>query len=114
MTATDYLLWGIVAHLIADWFFQSEWQALNKVNLTHPAAWVHGGFHYIAAFLVFGWLPALAIAAAHMLIDTRHPLIWWRRAFKQTTTGDYALHVAIWQDQVAHIVVIALAAWLVL
>lgn len=110
---TDYLLLGIVAHLIADWMFQTEWQARNKTCLTHRAAWVHGSIHGIAALLVFGWFPALAIAAAHMLIDTRRPLVWWRETFKQTTTGEFALHVAIWQDQVAHIAVIALMAWLV-
>jgi hypothetical protein len=30
MTATDYLVWGVLAHMISDWVLQSDWQARNK------------------------------------------------------------------------------------
>lgn len=30
MTATDYLVWGALAHMIADWILQDDWMARNK------------------------------------------------------------------------------------
>jgi hypothetical protein len=56
---------------------------------------------------------ALLLALSHLLIDTRVPLAWWRRIFRQTTTGEAALHVAMWSDQVAHISMLAIAALIV-
>ncbi len=110
MTPTDRLLWGTVAHLIADWLLQNQWMADNKASLRHPAAWVHGLIHVGALAHVFPLPVAWSLGAVHMLIDTRLPLQWWRRVFRQTTDGPAALHVAIWGDQVAHIACLALAA----
>ena len=112
MQATDTLIWGIVLHLIADWIFQNEWMALHKGRLIHPAAWVHGGIHMLAMSLIFPVPVALAIGAIHMLVDTRKPVQWWQRVYGQTTSGDYAIHVAIWIDQVVHITTIAIFALL--
>jgi hypothetical protein len=112
MNSTDLLVWGVVAHLVADWLLQNEWQATNKTNLRHPAAWVYCGIHMLALLFVFpeGW--ACGIAAAHLLIDTRRPLQWWRRVIRQTTDSQnpLSLHVAIWGDQVLHIAIIAVVA----
>lgn len=105
---SDYLIWLIVAHLIADWIFQNDWMAKYKVSLLHPAAWVHGAIHLAACLFVVSLPYALLIAVLHMLIDTRIPLQWWQKFYRQTVDGDAALHVAIWGDQVAHIAVIAL------
>ena len=127
-TATDLLLWGVVAHLIADWLLQDSWQAKNKVSLRHPAAWVHGGIHFFVLAYVFPLPAALGLAAIHMLVDTRVPLTWWRKFYGQTsmlstqemqqiehdnlTEHIMGSHVAIWTDQVVHIVCIAIAALL--
>lgn len=111
--ATQLLVWGIVIHLVIDWILQNDWQAQNKVSLKHPAAYVHSGIHLLGLLLIFPWYAALLIAITHLLIDTRKPLAWWRRVFRQTQQGDVALHVAIWGDQVAHIAIIALAALIV-
>lgn len=111
--ATDLLVWGTLAHWIADWPLQNSWMAVNKVHLNHPAAWVHGGIHFVALAFVFPWYVALALAISHMLIDTRVPLRWWREAFRITGEEPMALHVAIWMDQIAHIILIAAAAGLV-
>lgn len=110
MRSTDLLAWGIVAHLVADFLLQNEWMALNKVSLKHPAAWVHSGIQTLALACAFPWSAALVLGVSHLLIDTRIPLIWWRRLFRQTTEGPMALHVAIWGDQVAHIACIAVVA----
>lgn len=110
MSATDLLAWGIVAHLVADWLLQPDWIATNKASLRHPAAWVHGAIHILAQIPVFGWAVALAIGASHMLIDTRRPLSWYRDLMGIQGTEATSVHVAIWTDQVLHILTIALAA----
>lgn len=104
---------GLLAHLFADWFLQNEWQAQNKVSLKHPAAYVHSGIHLCALLFVFAWPVAVALAVLHLIIDTRRPLQWWRRTFRMTTdpANPVSLHVAIWQDQVAHILLIGVAAF---
>ncbi len=115
MNATDYLLWGWVTHLIVDWFFQNEWQAVNKTSLTHPAAYVHSGLHLLGLLCVFPWWMALLIAVSHLVIDTRRPLQHWARLMRQTSdpSNPVTLHLAFWRDQVAHVAVLALAAWVI-
>jgi len=130
MSATDYALWGIIVHLVCDWLLQNHWQANNKASLSHPAAWIHSGIHTIGLLLVFPPLVALIIGLLHLFIDTRIPLNWWRRVYRQTRImpipidtiarmvatqahNNIALHVSMWGDQVLHIAVIAVAALLV-
>jgi hypothetical protein len=115
-TASDLLIWGIVAHLIADWPLQNDWMANNKAKLGHPAGVVHAGIHGIALALVFAWI-AIPLAITHYLIDLRKPVQWWSRLVRQTQPGgngyDVGLEVRFWTDQVFHIACIALAAALV-
>jgi hypothetical protein len=103
---------GVIAHLIADWLLQNDWMARNKANLKHPAAWVHGGIYALLLGLALGWGAGLVLAALHIILDTREPLGWWRRVFKQTSEGPAAVITAVWADQVLHIV--AIAAWVAL
>ena len=104
---------GLVAHLIADWLLQNDWMAANKGSLRHPSAWVHGGIYAICLGLALSsWQAGLVLGLVHVLIDTRKPLTWWRKVYRQTTAGPAALHVAIWSDQTLHIT--ALALWIVL
>ena len=105
--ATVLLVWGIVVHLIADWLFQNEWMALHKMDLRHPAAWVHSGIHVLGMLLVFAWPVALLIGLTHLLIDTRKPLLWWMRVIKQVPTGTRLPVVEILLDQVMHVTVLA-------
>ena len=113
MRATDLFVWGFVWHLFADWILQNDWMARNKSSLLHPAAYVHSGIHFVGLLLIFSPVWALAIALIHLLIDTRVPLQFWRRIYRQTVMGDVALHVAMWGDQVLHITVLAVTALLV-
>jgi hypothetical protein len=113
VTATQLCLWGIVAHMGADWFLQNEWMALNKTRLGHPAGLIHAAIHGAALAVVFPWPAALALAVSHYLIDLRAPLVWWRRLYRQTTEGPVMIPFAMWQDQAAHILCIAAAALLV-
>lgn len=84
----------------------------NKSSLLHPAAYVHSGIHFVGLLLIFPPLAALAIAIIHLLIDTRAPLRWWRKVYRQTQEGPAAMHVAMWSDQVLHITVLAVVALL--
>ena len=108
--ASQYLIWAIVAHLVADWLLQNDWMARNKTSLAHPAAWAHGAVHLVAMLLIFPVHIAVSIVVLHMLIDTRLPLRLWQQTIRQTVDGPYAVPVAIWVDQVLHIVILAFAA----
>jgi hypothetical protein len=103
---------GLIAHLIGDWLLQNEWIAQRKHHLTHPAAWLHGLVHLALLGLALGWPAGLTLGALHILVDTGGPLSWWQRVFKKTNDGPIALHVAIWSDQVIHVLCIGL--WLAL
>lgn len=117
LDATGLMVWGLVAHLIADWMFQNDWMASNKANLRHPAGYVHAGVHGVALALVFGWV-AVPLAVAHLLIDTRTPVVWLSRLVHQTQPAarfpdvDMGMLVRIWVDQVWHVACIAIAALL--
>lgn len=133
LSASDLLVWGIVLHLIADWPFQNHWMAMNKMNLRHPAGYVHAGIHGVFLALIFGWV-AIPLAVIHLLIDTRVPIVWWgTKVMKQPQpTGslvetmnpvhsnfdyipvyDLGLAIRFWTDQVFHIACVAIAALLV-
>ena len=115
---TDIILAGVLIHLFVDWFLQTDWMAQNKMKWAgywpHPAGIVHAGLHGLFMLLVFPPLAALLVAVLHWALDMRVPLIWWRKALRQTTdpNNPAALHVAIWQDQVAHVLVITAVALL--
>ena len=117
----DLFIVGLIAHLIADWFLQTAWQADNKANLRHPAAWVHFGLHLVCMAVVWPFWAALIVVVTHALIDTRKPLVWWRTFVGQTQwrvdqkpeKNAVAVHVAFWQDQAAHLIVLAVVARLV-
>jgi hypothetical protein len=101
----------MVLHLAADWLLQNDWMADHKCDLHHPAAWVHGGIHALALLLVFPAPAAIVLGVAHMIIDTRKPLTWWRMAFRQMNDSTVqSWTISVWNDQALHIALIALAA----
>jgi predicted membrane metal-binding protein len=108
---TAVLVWAVVAHLAADWLFQTEWMAINKVNWRHPAAWVHAGVYTLFMALVFPLFVAILIGLAHVLMDTRTPVRWWLLKIKgmKLDSPNFGL-VSMGVDQSLHICVIALAA----
>jgi hypothetical protein len=99
---------GLIAHLVADWVLQNNWMALNKVKLGHPAAWVHAAIQGLCLGLALGWLGGLVLGFLHLLIDTRVPVDWWMRVFKQCGKAPEAPTIAIWLDQTLHLACLAL------
>jgi hypothetical protein len=110
LIAAELLAWGVVVHLVVDWLFQNRWIAHNKHSLRHPAGYVHAGLHGLAMLLVFAPVAALVIAVAHLLIDTRRPLIWWASVMSHDNASPMAEIVHVWRDQTLHIAVIAAVA----
>ncbi|MFN8444100.1 MAG: DUF3307 domain-containing protein [Caldilineaceae bacterium] len=108
--ATDLLVWGIIVHLVADWLLQTEWMATFKMNLRHPAAWVHSGIHTVGFCFIFIWPLAVLIGFTHLLIDTRKPLLWWMKVIKQMPADVHFPIVEVALDQVMHVTVVAGAA----
>jgi hypothetical protein len=109
---SDIALAAILIHLFVDWFLQNDWQAQKKVIVGHPAGILHATMHGAATLLVFPWWAALTVGVTHYAIDLRRPLLWWRRTFRMTTdpNNPAAIHVAFWQDQVSHMLIVALLA----
>jgi hypothetical protein len=131
LSASDLMIWGLVAHLVADWPLQNDWMAKNKMKVLHPAGYVHAAIHAFFLSLVFGWA-GFFIAFAHLLIDFRKPVQWWSKFIRQTQPKnqvyyqrwcinqieeipvyDIGLEVRFWTDQVFHIICIAIAALLI-
>ncbi len=100
---------GLIAHLVADWLLQNDWMALNKMNLRHPAGWVHASIHAILLGLALGWIGGVVLGVLHLLLDTGAPLNWWIRVFKKCKGTAQPALIRLWTDQAVHIV--AIAAW---
>lgn len=106
---TTLFVWAVFIHLVADWMLQTEWMVVNKTNVTHVGAWVHGGIHALGLLLIFPWYLALAVGITHLAIDSRVPLNWWMNTVKRVpkSSPTYS-QVEIWLDQVFHLTVLAL------
>ena len=103
---------ALMLHLIADWLLQNEWMSVNKVRLSHPAAWVHASIHGVLLGLVLGWAAGLTLGVLHMLVDTRVPIRWWIKLFKKCDQSPDLPILLIGCDQVLHLS--CLAGWMVL
>jgi hypothetical protein len=101
------LIWGIVAHLMADWLFQNEWMASKKSDLREPAAWVHSGIHVLFMWLIFPWYLALLIGFSHLVIDSRRPVHWWMSTIKGMPVSTHSEIMMLGMDQTFHVLVLA-------
>jgi hypothetical protein len=119
LSASDLLIWGLVAHLIADWPLQTGWMVAHKSKRhipkmrrgdgrmtppriyqpptkwwwRHAAAYVHAGVHLVMLSLVFGPIAGVVLALLHLIIDTRVPVLWWTRTFGQTQPWGHTVEV---------------------
>ncbi len=103
---------GLLAHLVADWLLQNDWMALNKMNLRHPAGWVHASIQGLLLGLALGWKGGVVLGLAHLVLDTGWPLSWWIHVFKKCEGAPQIALIRIWTDQVVHISLIGV--WIAL
>jgi len=88
----------VLAHLIADYPLQPDWMVRAKRGL--PGLLLHVGIHFCVTAVVLGlggadfWLPALALAGFHFVIDLGKNLV--NRLRPQWVSGPYLI------DQVFH------------
>lgn len=102
------IVFGWVAHKIADWLFQNDWMQ-NKTNLKHPAGYVHASIHAISMYVAgFPWWAAIIIGITHLLIDTRKLVEWFMKITKKTNIPVVRLE----NDQTFHLVVIVIMAFI--
>ena len=111
MTLTTFEA-AFMLHLVGDWLLQNEWMAVNKVRLSHPAAWIHAGIHALLLGSVLGWVGGLVLGLLHSLVDTRVPIRWWIRVFKKCEASPDLPILLVGCDQTLHIGCIA--GWIVL
>ncbi len=107
----DLFIKGMIVHFVADWVLQSDWMSANKMSLRHPAAWVHSGIHTLGLLLVFPINAAMLLGLSHLIIDTRVPLNYLRKWMGQKPEGVQGISFMIWQDQIAHILLLFGAAY---
>ncbi len=110
------IAWCFMAHLVGDFLFQTEYEALNKAAgrclnralLTHCLKYTLA-FTPLCLFGGLAWPWLAAIFAAHAFLDRRWPIIWWRRRVigdsEQAVKATFWLTVVI--DQIFHLVVLA-------
>lgn len=104
----------LIAHLIGDFLFQTEWMALNKAKKWLPLI-VHSSVYTIIIwiFAVF-FTPGLSLTgillifAGHLILDRRGFIYFWFRRV-QMVTGDKSSWLMIVTDQVFHLILIAAA-----
>jgi hypothetical protein len=106
----------IISHLIADWLFQTLWEAMNKSKNILPL-FVHSLVYtafFMPAFYYYGfkWEYSLILFFSHMILDNRKFEYWWLHQIKRTKNEDVG--DALWTiltigvDQVFHIAILGL------
>jgi hypothetical protein len=107
-----------VAHLVADWLLQTEWQAVNKDHnyralFSHVGIYslvifgvfvMHYGFQNLTVYLVVGM-----IGLTHAFIDRRRPVLWFMRSFRLIVNRKPNQVILLGVDQTFHILLLAIA-----
>jgi len=103
-----------LTHFIADWLFQTLWEAMNKSKHLLPL-FVHSFIYtisFIPAFYFYGfrWAYLLVLFASHMILDNRKFEYWWLNKIKRTQKSDVGeplwTILLIGVDQVFHLAVL--------
>lgn len=102
-----------LAHFIFDFCLQNEWIANNKHNVRHPAGYVHSLIMTIPMLFFFPLWAAILIGVTHFIIDTRAPIKWWMNLMRNNLPNEpWFLYVAITVDQIWHVTIIAILAFI--
>jgi uncharacterized protein DUF3307 len=118
------LLALLVSHLVGDFLFQTEPQALDKVgglgeSRARRALLAHLVWYMVAFIPALIWigvrtsatralLVAALVAIPHLVIDEGHLVGWWLRAVKRAPDAPVGVRIAV--DQSFHVVCLLAAA----
>jgi Protein of unknown function (DUF3307) len=118
------LLALLVSHLVGDFLFQTEPQALDKVgglgeSRARRALLAHLAWYMVAFIPALIWigvrtsatralLVAALVAIPHLVIDEGHFVGWWLRAVKRAPDAPVGVRIAV--DQSFHVVCLLAAA----
>ena len=103
-----------LTHFIADWLFQTQWEALNKSKQFLPL-FIHSLcytllFIPVLYFYQLNVYSLLLLFATHLILDNRKFENWWIKVIKQTRKENIGenlwLILTIVVDQVFHLLVL--------
>jgi hypothetical protein len=116
MTILESLL---IAHLLGDWIFQTEWQALNKTK-NWWALFAHITVYHLILLGVLVWrmgsiniqivLTVALLAISHAFLDRRNLLLWIMKSLRIIVTRGSEQWLVIAVDQAIHVVLLSLVA----
>lgn len=115
-------------HLLGDYFFQTDYEAANKVRDWRVRAHHAMGYALITFIMPTAFLFLLSVVsmsliefivywiifiASHLFIDDRRFVLWWRRVYagdsstkEEIAASHIKTHVVITLDQTLHLLVI--------
>ena len=109
----------LIAHVLGDWIFQTEWQAENKARQWLPLL-VHVLIYHaiVLAVLLFGFglrsvsvlVAVVVLAVIHVILDRRSFTIWLMRSLRITVNREPERWLLLAVDQSLHLITLAGAA----
>lgn len=113
MTLFESLL---IAHILGDWIFQSEWMAVNKESrlqalIVHLV--VYHAFVLVALGIHLGfgnseiYLLTMLLMITHAVLDRRRALGWFMRVMSISVRREPERLLAVAVDQSLHILMLA-------
>ena len=115
MTLFETLL---IAHMLGEWLFQTEWQALNKAHNWRAMFYHVATYHVIVlSLLVYKLGPqnilvysvTALLALSHAIVDRRWPVLWWMKTMRLSVSRPPEQWLMIVADQAVHVVLLGLA-----
>ena len=109
-----------ITHLVADWLFQTYWEATNKAEKFLPL-FVHSLIYtlcFIPAFYYFefNWLFLLILFGTHLILDNRKFELWWLdkiKGVRKDKTSELTWNILIiGVDQSFHLLILSLLIFL--
>jgi len=105
----------LMAHLLGDWIFQTEWQAENKKQKFH-ALLIHVIIYHLIAWIIlyFGFgLPALPVLAVVVILAVLHAIMdglptvrWIMKGLRITVERTPERWLLIAVDQAIHLLLL--------
>jgi len=111
MSQFDILL---IAHLVGDYLFQTNWMALNKAEKWLPLiihSFVYTAIVWAISYLGFSglsWKACVFIFITHVILDRRSLLLFWCKHIMGLKEGK-PFWLVIMADQTLHLIILAVS-----